>query len=74
MTGSFGSPAPNFRVADLVTSVAYYTDVLEFKRDWGDSGLVSDYGLVVAGVHGTIMIFTRNRRFSEVDPREPIPA
>lgn len=37
-------------------------------------GILEDYGLVVAGVLGTIMIFTRNRRFSEVDPLEPIPA
>jgi len=41
MPSSFGSPAPIFRGADLATSLAYYTDVLGFKRNWGDSGLVS---------------------------------
>jgi catechol 2,3-dioxygenase-like lactoylglutathione lyase family enzyme len=41
MAGSFGSPAPIFRVANLASSLAYYTDALGFKQDWGDSGLAS---------------------------------
>ena len=41
MASAFGSPAPIFRVTDLASSLAYYTERLGFKRDWGDSGLVS---------------------------------
>jgi hypothetical protein len=37
-------------------------------------GILEDYGLVVAGVLGTIMIIARNRRFSEVDAPDLIPA
>jgi catechol 2,3-dioxygenase-like lactoylglutathione lyase family enzyme len=41
MASSFGSPAPIFRVANLASSLEYYTETLGFKKDWGDSGLVS---------------------------------
>lgn len=41
MVSSFGSPAPIFRVANLDSSLAYYTEVLGFTKDWGDAGLVS---------------------------------
>jgi hypothetical protein len=37
-------------------------------------GILEDYGLVVAGVLGTVMIITRNRRSSEVDAPELISA
>jgi catechol 2,3-dioxygenase-like lactoylglutathione lyase family enzyme len=41
MVSSFGSPAPIVRVASLSASLAYYTEVLGFRHDWGESGLVS---------------------------------
>lgn len=41
MAGSFGSPAPIFRVASLASSLAYYIDSLGFTHDWGDFGLAS---------------------------------
>lgn len=41
MVGSFGSPAPILRVADLQSSLAYYTRALGFEHNWGDSGLAS---------------------------------
>lgn len=37
-------------------------------------GIAEDYGLLVAGVLGTIMIVVKNRRLSGVDAPEPIPA
>lgn len=41
MASSFGAAAPIFRVADLASSLAYYTEGLGFTRNWGDSGLIS---------------------------------
>ena len=41
MARSFGSPAPIFRVADLPSSLAYYTETLGFTKNWGDDGMVS---------------------------------
>lgn len=41
MASSFGPPAPIFRVANLASSLTYYTETLGFTKDWGDSGLVS---------------------------------
>jgi hypothetical protein len=37
-------------------------------------GIPEDYGLLVAGLLGTILVVIRNRRLSEVDVPEPIPA
>jgi len=41
MVSSFGSPAPIFRVTNLASSLAYYTNTLGFEHNWGDSGLAS---------------------------------
>lgn len=41
MAHDLGWAIPIFRVRDVPKSLAYYTDVLGFARDWGDDGLVS---------------------------------
>lgn len=35
MSGVIGKAIPIFRVTDLVSSLAYYTDTLGFRQDWG---------------------------------------
>ena len=41
MSNAFGSAAPILRVANVESSLAYYTNILGFKLDWGDPGFVS---------------------------------
>lgn len=41
MKKSFGTPAPILRVKSVRASLDYYLNVLGFKRDWGEEGMVS---------------------------------
>lgn len=41
MSSEFGSPAPIFRVSSVPASIAYYTDKLGFKHNWGEEGLAA---------------------------------
>ena len=38
---NWGSPAPILRVSNVRASLDYYLNVLGFKRDWGEEGMVS---------------------------------
>lgn len=45
-----------------------------FSRDVFGFGIQEDYGLLVAGVLGTTMVIVKNRRLSQADAPEMVPA